>query len=300
MSLPRSLSLIARTGLLSGLALSVAVCAGAQSAFSNQDLPLAPGESSSSSSQFASQFVSQDVSQDSFSGAGPLRAAAASLGSDGSNGGAAAGQDYGSHHNMFHSLAFEASGGANGPVGDSNSYITWGGNFTVGGGLHFSQRFSLLAEYQFIDDKLPGNLIAETGANGGNAHLWSLTFDPVVDLAPKRTNSVYVTGGGGFYRKVTNFTDPQQEQYCEYYYCGIETENVVVGHFSSNQGGWNVGGGFTHRVGGISGDGQMKVFAELRYLDVDTPAVTSNPNGLGTTTVGAGTKLLPISFGVRW
>jgi hypothetical protein len=99
---------------------------------------------------------------------------------------------------------------------------------------------------------------------------------------------------------VTSFTDPQEGEYCTYYYCGVVTQNVVVGHFSSNQGGWNVGGGFTHKVGGLSGDGKMKLFAEVRYLDVDTPAVESSPNGLGTTTIGAGTKVLPISLGVRW
>jgi hypothetical protein len=157
-----------------------------------------------------------------------------------------------------------------------------------------------LAEYQFIGDKLPGNLIAETGANGGDAHIWSLTLDPVIDLFPKSKNSVYVTGGGGFYRKVTNFTDPEEAEYCEYYYCGITTENAVVGHFSSNQGGWNVGAGFTHRVGGLSGDGRMKLFAEARYLDVLTPASQIAPDGLGTATVSSGTKLIPITLGVRW
>jgi hypothetical protein len=50
----------------------------------------------------------------------------------------------------------------------------------------------------------------------------------------------------------------------------------------------------------MSGDGRMKLFAEARYLDVDSPAVLSNPNGLGTTTVAAGTKVIPISLGVRF
>jgi hypothetical protein len=225
-----------------------------------------------------------------------LRDAAASLGS----GGGAAAQDTGGHHGAFHSLAFEAGGGASGPVGSSGNYITWGGNFTVGGGFHFSRGFSMLAEYQFIDDKLPGALIAETGANGGDAHIWSLTLDPVIDLFPKHNNSVYITGGGGFYRKVTNFTDPEEAEYCEYYYCGVTTENEVVGHFSSNQGGFNIGGGFTHRVGGVYNDGTMKLFAEARYLDVLSPASAIAPNGLGTATVAAGTKLIPITLGLRW
>ena len=289
MSSPSWMSSLRLACLFSILAVFAAVSASAQSSFSSSETnQIAPSESSSSAYQ-----IPDDGGTN---GAAALRTAASSLGSEGGGGG----QDYGSHRSLFSSLAFEASGGTNGPLGNSSNYITWGGNFTVGGGVHFSKRFSLLAEYQFLDDKLPGNLIAETGANGGNAHIWSLTLDPVIDLFPKSTNSVYITGGGGFYRKVTNFTDPQEAEYCEYYYCGITTVNAVVGHFSSNQGGYNVGGGFTHRVGGLSGDGQMKLFAEVRYLDIFSPASAVAPNGLGTATVGSGTRLLPISFGVRW
>ncbi len=209
---------------------------------------------------------------------------------------ASGGQGSDNPHGIVHRLAFEAGGGFNAPSSDSSKYITWGSQFTLGAGYRFGKHVSAMLEYQLIDDKLPGALIAETGANGGTAHMWSLTAAPVFDLFPKLTNDLYITGGGGFYRKVTNFTDPTE--YCEYFYCA--EENEVVGHFSSNQGGWNVGGGFTHRMGGIYGDGKMKLFAEVRYLDVMTPAETTEPNGLGTTSVAADTKLVPITLGVRW
>ncbi len=215
--------------------------------------------------------------------------------------GSAAGQgsQYQSH-SLFSHLTFALGGGFNAPTSDSSPYITWGGNLNLGAGYRFSPRLSLMTEYQYIADKLPGAVIAQTGANGGHAHIWSLTMAPVVDLFPKRTNSVYVTGGGGFYRKVTSFTDPVPAEYCTYYYCGITTVNQVVGHFSSNQGGWNIGAGFSHKMGGIYGDSKMELFAEVRYLDVRTPAVTTSPNGLGTTTVGEGTKLVPVTLGIRW
>ncbi len=196
------------------------------------------------------------------------------------------------------SLAFEVGGGMNAPT-DKN-YITWGGNFTVGGGVNFNKRFALLAEYQFIDDKLPGKLIAQTGANGGNAHIWSLTLAPVVSLFPNSSNDIYLTGGGGFYRKVTNFTNPSLAQYCTYFYCGVVTVNQVVGHFSSNQGGFNIGGGYQHRMGGMFNDSRMKLFVEARYLKVFTPAYSNQPSGLGTTTVAANTVLVPITLGLRW
>jgi hypothetical protein len=214
----------------------------------------------------------------------------------------AAGQESGGGGGWRSSLAsryaLEFGGGFNAPT--NKNYITWGGQFTIGGGVNFSKRYALLAEYQFIDDKLPGKLIAETGANGGHAHIWSLTLDPVVSLFPNSSNDVYVTGGGGFYRKVTSFTNPAQAQYCYYFYCGVTVVNQVVGHFSSNQGGFNIGGGYQHRMGGMYGDSKMKLFAEVRLVDVLTPAVNSNPNGLGTTTVAAGTKVIPISVGLRW
>lgn len=205
----------------------------------------------------------------------------------------AAGQatgSYGYHdHSLTSHLTFEGGGGFNAPIGNDSPVITWGGNFTVGGGYRFDKRFSVLAEYQFMDNKLPGRLIADAGAQGGHAHIWSLTLDPVIDLFPSRKNDIYVTGGGGFYRKVTSFTDPEAVFEC-YYFCGIGYENVVVSHFSSNQGGLNFGVGITHKLGS---DEHLKAFAEARYVWVNTPGIGS-PDGLGST------ELLPVTLGVRW
>ena len=202
-------------------------------------------------------------------------------------------------HDAASHLAIEVGGGFNGPAGDKKD-ITWGGQFVLGGGVDFNPHLSALLEYQFIDDKLPGALIAETGATGGHAHIWSFTLDPVVDAFPKASNDFYVTGGGGFFRKVTSFTDIEPQEYCEYFYCGIGYAPETVGHFSSNQGGFSIGGGYIHRMGGIYGTSKMKLFAEVRYLDVLSPALTSQPNGLGTVSVAADTKLIPITLGIRW
>ncbi|MGH9604320.1 MAG: hypothetical protein ACRD3N_01350 [Terracidiphilus sp.] len=208
-----------------------------------------------------------------------------------------AGSGGGLMHSLAKNFAFEVGGGVNAP---ESSSVTWGGNFTIGGGANFSKNLALLLEYQFIDDKLPGALIAETGASGGHAHIWSLTLDPVLDLFPKASNDIYATGGGGFYRKVTSFTDIEPEEFCSYFYCGVGYVPQTVGHFSSNQGGYSIGGGYIHRMGGIYGTSKMKLFAEVRYLDVLSPALTTQPNGLGSATVGADTKLVPVTFGIRW
>jgi hypothetical protein len=209
-----------------------------------------------------------------------------------SSGLSAAGQSggYGYHdHNWTSHITGEAGGGFNAPIGNDKPFITWGGNFTVGGGYKLGSRVSVLAEYQFMDDKLPGSLIADAGAQGGHAHIWSLTLDPVIYLFPKRKNDFYVTGGGGFYRKVTSFTDPEEVEECEIF-CVVGTENVVVSHFSSNQGGLNLGVGFTHKLG--EGD-NMRAFAEVRYVWLDTPQIGTT-DGLGRT------ELIPVTLGVRF
>jgi hypothetical protein len=217
--------------------------------------------------------------------------AAAHSPSAGSGFGGSGDQGGGGKHGLFHArqIAIEAGAGFNAPIGNDTPYITWGGNFTAGGGLHFTRGFALLGEFQFMDNKLPGAFIASSpgGGSGGNSHIISLTLDPVVDLFPRRTNGVYLTGGGGFYHKSTNFT---VQACCDFNGYPV---NVTTDSFSSNQAGGNLGLGFSHRLGGTYNDGTMKVFAEGRYVYLRTPPI-SQPNGLGTT------GLIPVTFGFRW
>ena len=92
-------------------------------------------------------------------------------------------------------LTYEVGGGFNAPTSDSSPYITWGWNFTVGGGYRFDKHLALNLEYQFIDSKLPGAIIAQAGATGGYAHIWSFTLDPAYDFNPKSAIEFYATGG---------------------------------------------------------------------------------------------------------
>jgi hypothetical protein len=281
------MSLTVRASLLGSALLLAGHIASAQS-FSAPDSANSEGYSSSQAG--LSAFTTHALPE-------ALDPAAAGLGGGqygGTYGGGSKGE--GSHTGWLHNRTYEFGGGFSGPVSKS---LTYGGNFTVGGGFKFNQRLSALAEYQFIDAKLPGYLIAEAGANGGNAHIWSLTIDPVFDLFPKSANDFYVTGGGGFYRKLTSFTDIEEEVYC-YYYCEVGTASTVVGHFSSNQGGWNAGAGYQRRIGSSYGDSNLKLFVEARYLDVFTPAVYGSANGLGVTTIQSDTKMIPVTFGVRF
>jgi hypothetical protein len=197
----------------------------------------------------------------------------------------------------FQHLAILAGAGFDAPVGNTKSAQTYGYNIRLGGGWNFSKRFGLLVEYEFNRTGIPDSVLtANATSNGtipdGHVHLWGFTLDPIVYLKNSGGWGAYVTGGGGFYRKVTSFTVPVYEGIiCDFYYgCFPAYGNALISHFSSNQGGTTIGVGFTHNIG----EGPAKLFAEARYLWVDSPKPSANQLGSGTV------SMIPVTFGVRF
>lgn len=182
-------------------------------------------------------------------------------------------------------VAVEGGGGFTAPLGNSSNDLTWGWNARVGLGWNFSKKFAALGEWEFNRDKIPGRILSQVGEPGGNVHTWSLTLDPVWNYKTSGRFGGYVTGGGGFSRQLTSFTQPVEAQgvYCDYFYCYpyYYTTNAVVSHYSSNQGALNIGTGFT-----FGHWENAKLFTEARYEWLDTP--------------GRSTQILPVTIGLRW
>jgi hypothetical protein len=231
--------------------------------------------------------------------------------------GASASPQYGQGNNGYPDytsrwshVAIEAGAGFTAPVGnDTHPYQapgfnipeTFGYNITLGGGWNFTKRLGALLEYQFDKQKIPGSAltiltnealaqgVALNAPLGGNVNTWSLTIDPIFYQRITKQFGGYVTGGGGFYRKVTNFTNPEvvEEAFFE------EEANETVAHSSSNQGGLNFGVGFYWKAFGE--DSNAKLYAETRYIWVNSP-VSSNSDPFGGGTEG----LIPVTFGIRF
>jgi hypothetical protein len=285
MSFPLLITPVRRAVCTTVAVLFAASVANAQSA-SSPDQSGSTGYSSSQAGLSASGLQLSDFSLPGSADYGSPSSDGAAAGQYGQGGGG------GGHHGLFHNLAFEAGGGFNAPVGNDTPYISWGGNFTLGAGFHFTKAVSALLEYQFMDDKLPGAFISAEGTTGGDAHINAITGSPVIDLTPKWHNGVYLVGGWGYYHKSTNFND---YECCDIY--GYDVE-VTVGSFTSNQWGGNAGLGIYHRLGGNmygndDADNHSEVFAEARYTFLHTPPVNQN-NGLGTT------ELIPVTVGIRF
>ncbi len=234
---------------------------------------------------------------------------------------------YGGHNNNYPSynnysstwshIALDFGGGFTAPIGNDTTfsqaalnagYISpsegWGYNINIGGGWNFTKKLGALLEYQFNRENMDngylnafnaaiGNTSTSSynnGGVGGNINTWSLTLDPVYYLPYSQGSGFFVTGGGGFYRKVTNFTESVCGQ--EYFYTICEASTAY--HFSSNQGGLNAGFGWYHKVFGPDSNG--KFYAEVRYVWVDSPKADSSDYYQGEGTEG----LIPVTFGVRF
>jgi hypothetical protein len=196
---------------------------------------------------------------------------------------------------VLHHLAIEGGAGFDAPVGTTSDRQTFGYNIKLGGGWNFSQRFGALIEYEFNRSGIPNAVLTAAGAPDGNVHIWGFTLDPIYYLKNNGGWGGYVTGGYGFYRRLTSFTQPVNEGYgCDFYgYCYPQYGNQTLSHFSSNQGGGSIGGGLTHSLG----SGGAKLYVETRYLYVAAPSKSSSAqsgSGYGVT------NMIPVTFGIRF
>jgi len=193
---------------------------------------------------------------------------------------------------LFHHLAIEAGAGFDAPLGKTADRQNFGYNFKLGGGWNFSQKFGALIEYEFNRSGIPNAVLTAAGAPDGNVHIWGFTLDPIYYLKNNGGWGGYVTGGYGFYRRLTSFTQPVSLGYgCDFYgYCYPQYGNQTLSHFSSNQGGGSIGGGLTHSLG----SGGAKVYVEARYLYVAAPKSSATQSGYG------GINIIPVTFGIRF
>jgi Outer membrane protein beta-barrel domain len=201
---------------------------------------------------------------------------------------------YNSHHNdtLIDHIALELGAGFNVPSGNTTTWQSVGYSINLGGGWMFNDRIGVLAEYSFNRSNIPINTLTNIGEPDGNVHVWSLGLEPIIYYKTSGHIGGYVTGGGGFYRKLTTFTQPVfLGDFCNFYGCFPQFANVTLSHFSSNQGGLNIGTGVTFKP---NESGKGKFYAEARYVWVNSPPNSNSDIGTGTV------NMFPVTFGFRW
>lgn len=205
------------------------------------------------------------------------------------------------------------------PVSGTSDYLTTSYGIQAGVGRNWDKHFGVNLEFDYDRFGLTGATIQQqndyyfdysdpTNSNGldGNNHIWNFSIQPILNLASGEKWGAYITGGVGFYHKVTNFTLPQEEEYCDPYYgCGVIEANGVVDHYTSNAPGFDGGFGVTYKFSHFSNE---RFFAEFRYVYIDNSyrpgvTVTNYPNYTGNNYFPANsltTSYMPVKFGIRF
>jgi opacity protein-like surface antigen len=185
-------------------------------------------------------------------------------------------------------FSFNVGGGFTEPVRWSESRLDTGFNLTAGAGINFIPQFGVQAEFGYNHLGVSGNVLNSVGAPNGASRIYSLTLNPIVHLNPRGRFDAYVIGGGGYYRRTIEFTQPTVTTFTAFdpffgvFFPAAVPSNEVLGSFTQNRGGLNIGGGVSFR---IKGDSNLKFYAESRYHYIFTDQRTT---------------ILPVTFGLRW
>lgn len=200
------------------------------------------------------------------------------------------------------------------PVGTNSNYLTTSYGLQVGGGRNFNKHFALNVEFDYDHFGLTGAAISQqaylydpvsnsyAGYLDANSHIWNFSVQPTYQIYSGEGLGAYVTGGAGFYHKVTNFTLPSEE---EDLYGDVFEENVNVDHYTSNAPGFDCGLGLTYKFSHFSNE---KFYAEVRYVYIENSARAGDTVATALTYTGNNyfpqnsnkTTYIPIKFGIRF
>lgn len=189
---------------------------------------------------------------------------------------------------------FNFGGGPGFPLSTTSNLAGISYNFVVGGGPNLSSHVKMNLEFMFHGIPPHQSVIDQLGLADVKGRLYSLSANLLAGTSVGDGKSVYVIGGGGWYRRTLEAkqTVIQAGEVCSPYWewwdvqCGngIFVTEMTVGSRTSSAPGFNVGGGVTIRLG--DSDSPANFYVEVRYHH----AFTRNFD----------TVVLPVTLGIRF
>ena len=201
------------------------------------------------------------------------------------------------------------------PIGSNSNYLTTSYGIQGGVGRNFNKHFGVNLEFDYDHFGLTGAAISQqttiyedlgvSGISGqldANSHIWNFSVQPTCQIYSGEGLGAYITGGVGFYHKVTNFTLPQEE---EDLFGDVFDVNTNFEHYTSNAPGFDGGIGLTYKFSRFSSE---KLYAEVRYVYIDnssrpgiTPATVFTYTGNNLFPQNSNTtSYIPIKVGIRF
>ncbi len=194
----------------------------------------------------------------------------------------------------FNRLNFNVGGGFGGATGDVGKFTDKSYNGVAGGGLNFSRRFGVKAEYMYDNLSFKDSVKQGQSIPDASGHLQSATLNLVFNVPLQGKAGVYAIGGGGWYRRSVEARSQflPAGTLCQPSWqlwgitCTASSPSVVspAQTLSSNSvesGGYNFGGGFTYRL-----NHSTRLYLEGRYHHANTS--------------DGHTSVFPVTFGLRW
>ncbi len=162
-------------------------------------------------------------------------------------------------------FAFNVGGGFNQPLGSTGSRLDKGWNVAGGAGVNFNQYVGLTVDVGYNRFGINSNTLRKVGFPGGDLNVFSATLNEIVHLTPRGHADVYLIGGGGFYRRTQEFTQPGVAQFVEFnpyfgFYQTLVPTTQVLSSYTTNKPGVDAGIGFS-----VGTKWKGKLYAEARW-----------------------------------
>lgn len=187
---------------------------------------------------------------------------------------------------------FNIGAGFGVPVAGTSNFVNTGGNFVVGGGYRFGEMFMVNGEFMWQGLPIKDNNLFQIGALNAGSNLYASTGNLTISTPRYKKFVGYAIGGGGWYRRTDTLSRtvvvpgtvclPAWSWWAPVCAGGLVPADQVLAERTDNVFGANVGGGVTYKLT----EAGMKIYAEARFHYAPTKNVY--------------TRVIPVTFGVRW
>ncbi|SPF38421.1 exported hypothetical protein [Candidatus Sulfotelmatobacter kueseliae] len=186
---------------------------------------------------------------------------------------------------------FTVGGGASLTNGATKSFARSGGGIAAAGvARNFSKYFGFRLDAQFDNLPLRNSALQQALAPGGNAHVYSVTLDPIINIPATKLWSGYIVGGPSYFHRSGELDSSRAlpGSACNPFwvwwggcYAGSLRLDGKFLRSSEDEFGENFGGGIARKI-----RPNIEIYGEFRYLHGKRNGIT--------------TDLRPVTIGVRW
>jgi hypothetical protein len=190
----------------------------------------------------------------------------------------------------YKNFSFNAGGGGSLTNGATAKFARAGAIGAAGVARNYSKYFGLRVDFQWDNLPLRNSALQLAQAPGATSHVYSFTFDPIINIPVNPKWGGYLVFGPAFYHRSGKLDSSRAQpgSACNAFWnwwgtclAGSLPINKQFLSIGQNEVGENFGGGITRRL-----TPKFELYGEFRYL-----------HGTGG---GRTTDLRPITVGLRW